>query len=199
MTNPYNIKMPGPRVTKLLGSLLDQHGLIGAIEAVRDGQPFTRERRIALLAHFRDDHKKSRARAKAAQRREQSTHPRYDHRAENPSSTEKITSFDWEAYRAEARARERELSLEMELTREMINAGYRTLAKEHHPDRGRSKETMARLTRTRDQWRFSFVDGPAPPLPWPLVRPGGWPLFVPPGDGDAHQRAAQALPNQISG
>jgi hypothetical protein len=145
-------KMPGPRVTKLLESLLDQHGLIGAIEAVEDGRPFTRERQIALLAGIRDAHKKNLARTKAAHRREQERPtPHYDYKAKNPSSTEKITSFDWERYRREQAELAKERGRQRALADEMIDAGYRSLAKVHHRDVGGAAENMARLTRARDQ------------------------------------------------
>jgi hypothetical protein len=37
-----------------------------------------------------------------------------------------------------------------ELSRRIVDAGYRALAKELHPDKGGSQEAMARLNRARD-------------------------------------------------
>jgi hypothetical protein len=153
--------MPGPNVTKLLESLLDQHGLIGAIEAVKDGTPFTREAQIALLAQLRDDYKKDLAliarNAKARERREaeekrfkefRQRHP-CDHSEANQS--EKITPFDWTRFNREQAEKAKEQERERELALEVIDAGFKTLAKNHHPDKGGSTETMIRLSRARDQ------------------------------------------------
>jgi DnaJ-class molecular chaperone len=39
------------------------------------------------------------------------------------------------------------------MARQLIDAGYRALALKHHPDKGGSKEAMARLVVIRNQMR----------------------------------------------
>ena len=53
--------------------------------------------------------------------------------------------------RAEARQKEaEERAAQRKLSLEIANAGYRAIATKHHPDKGGSQETMARLNRARD-------------------------------------------------
>jgi hypothetical protein len=137
----------GPRVTKLLENLLDQHGLVGAIEVVTDA-PFTREHQIALLAQLRDDHKKSQARVKAAQRSSEAS-------LELMQSLKRMQSPPrYEERKREAEERERQAKLRAEeherqakLRREIIREGRNAMAKKLHPDIGGSTEDMARLNR----------------------------------------------------
>lgn len=50
----------------------------------------------------------------------------------------------------ERQARDAEIDLHRELAEELIDIGYRALATKLHPDRGGSKDAMARLNRVRD-------------------------------------------------
>jgi hypothetical protein len=50
----------------------------------------------------------------------------------------------------ERQARDDEIQLHRELAEELVDIGYRALATKLHPDRGGSKEAMARLNRVRD-------------------------------------------------
>lgn len=51
----------------------------------------------------------------------------------------------------ERQARDQEVDLHRELAQDLIDAGYRALATKLHPDRGGSKDAMARLNRVRDE------------------------------------------------
>lgn len=51
----------------------------------------------------------------------------------------------------ERQARDQEVRLHRELAEELIDLGYRALATKLHPDRGGSKDAMARLNRVRDE------------------------------------------------
>jgi hypothetical protein len=51
----------------------------------------------------------------------------------------------------ERQTRDGEIDLHRELALEMIDIGYRALATKLHPDRGGSKDAMARLNRVRDE------------------------------------------------
>jgi hypothetical protein len=51
----------------------------------------------------------------------------------------------------ERQARDDEVELHRELAEELIDLGYRALATKLHPDRGGSKDAMARLNRVRDE------------------------------------------------
>jgi hypothetical protein len=51
----------------------------------------------------------------------------------------------------ERQAREQEVRLHRELAEQLVDAGYRALATRFHPDRGGSKDAMARLNRVRDE------------------------------------------------
>jgi hypothetical protein len=50
----------------------------------------------------------------------------------------------------ERQTRDDEVKLHRDLAEELIDAGYRALATKLHPDRGGSKDAMARLNRVRD-------------------------------------------------
>lgn len=50
----------------------------------------------------------------------------------------------------ERQSRDNEVKLHRDLAEELIDAGYRALATKLHPDRGGSKDAMARLNRVRD-------------------------------------------------
>jgi hypothetical protein len=56
-----------------------------------------------------------------------------------------------ETFVQERQARDDEIELHRELAVELIDIGYRALATKLHPDRGGSKEAMARLNRVRDE------------------------------------------------
>jgi hypothetical protein len=49
---------------------------------------------------------------------------------------------------------ERERNAERRLTQKLINAGYRILAAELHPDRGGTIEEMVRLNKARERLRY---------------------------------------------
>ena len=51
----------------------------------------------------------------------------------------------------ERQARDDEVRLHRELAEELVDIGYRALATKLHPDRGGSKDAMARLNRVRDE------------------------------------------------
>ena len=51
----------------------------------------------------------------------------------------------------ERQSRDDEVRLHRELAEELVDAGYRALATKLHPDRGGSKDAMARLNRVRDE------------------------------------------------
>jgi hypothetical protein len=51
----------------------------------------------------------------------------------------------------ERQARDDEVRLHRELAEELVDIGYRALATRLHPDRGGSKDAMARLNRVRDE------------------------------------------------
>lgn len=51
----------------------------------------------------------------------------------------------------ERQARDDEVKLHRDLAEELIDIGYRALATKLHPDRGGSKDAMARLNRVRDE------------------------------------------------
>jgi Protein of unknown function (DUF3102) len=51
----------------------------------------------------------------------------------------------------ERQARDDEVKLHRDLAEELIDIGYRALATRLHPDRGGSKDAMARLNRVRDE------------------------------------------------
>lgn len=51
----------------------------------------------------------------------------------------------------ERQTRDDEIKLHRELAEELIDIGYRALATRLHPDRGGSKDAMARLNRVRDE------------------------------------------------
>jgi hypothetical protein len=51
----------------------------------------------------------------------------------------------------ERQARDDEIKLHRELAEELVDIGYRALATRLHPDRGGSKDAMARLNRVRDE------------------------------------------------
>jgi hypothetical protein len=51
----------------------------------------------------------------------------------------------------ERQARDDEVKLHRDLAEELIDLGYRALATRLHPDRGGSKDAMARLNRVRDE------------------------------------------------
>jgi hypothetical protein len=51
----------------------------------------------------------------------------------------------------ERQARNDEIQLHRDLAEEMIDIGYRALATKLHPDRGGSRDAMARLNRVRDE------------------------------------------------
>jgi hypothetical protein len=51
----------------------------------------------------------------------------------------------------ERQARDDEIGLHRELAAELIDLGYRALATRLHPDRGGTKDAMARLNRVRDE------------------------------------------------
>lgn len=53
----------------------------------------------------------------------------------------------------ERQARENEIKLHRELAEELIDLGYKAMAMRLHPDRGGSKDAMARLNRVRDELR----------------------------------------------
>lgn len=53
----------------------------------------------------------------------------------------------------ERQARDDEIRLHRELAEELVDLGYRALATRLHPDRGGSKDAMARLNRVRDELR----------------------------------------------
>lgn len=53
----------------------------------------------------------------------------------------------------ERQARDAEVKLHRELAEELVDLGYRALATRLHPDRGGSKDAMARLNRVRDELR----------------------------------------------
>jgi hypothetical protein len=51
----------------------------------------------------------------------------------------------------ERQSRDDEVKLHRDLAEELIDIGYRALATRLHPDRGGSKDAMARLNRVRDE------------------------------------------------
>lgn len=51
----------------------------------------------------------------------------------------------------ERQARDAEIQVHRELAAELIDLGYRALATKLHPDRGGTKDAMARLNRVRDE------------------------------------------------
>jgi hypothetical protein len=51
----------------------------------------------------------------------------------------------------ERQSRDDEIKLHRDLAEELIDIGYRALATKLHPDRGGSKDAMARLNRVRDE------------------------------------------------
>jgi hypothetical protein len=51
----------------------------------------------------------------------------------------------------ERQARDDEVKLHRDLAEELIDLGYRALATKLHPDRGGTKDAMARLNRVRDE------------------------------------------------
>ena len=51
----------------------------------------------------------------------------------------------------ERQARDDEIKLHRELAEELVDLGYRALATRLHPDRGGTKDAMARLNRVRDE------------------------------------------------
>ena len=56
-----------------------------------------------------------------------------------------------DAFVQERQALDGEVRLHRELAEELVDIGYRALATKLHPDRGGSKEAMARLNRVRDE------------------------------------------------
>jgi hypothetical protein len=58
--------------------------------------------------------------------------------------------FDWKVYRLELERRAIEQAKRQKLRRQVVEAGYRTLAVKMHPDAGGSAESMVRLSEVRD-------------------------------------------------
>jgi|SRR6516225_9524127 hypothetical protein len=63
----------------------------------------------------------------------------------------------------ERQARDAEIYLHRELAGELIDIGYRALATRLHPDRGGSKDAMARLNRVRDELKEIAQTRTTPP------------------------------------
>jgi len=60
-----------------------------------------------------------------------------------------VRDVDRDTYAKERQAREEEVRLHRELAIELVNLGYKAMAMRLHPDRGGSKDAMARLNRVR--------------------------------------------------
>ena len=58
---------------------------------------------------------------------------------------------DREAFMQERQRQDEEIATHRKLANELIDAGYHSLAKVLHPDRGGSKDAMSRLNRVRDE------------------------------------------------
>jgi hypothetical protein len=70
--------------------------------------------------------------------------------AERPFRTQ-LDDVDTDFYTQEKQTRDDEVSLHREMALELVDIGYKALATRLHPDRGGSKEAMARLNRVRDE------------------------------------------------
>jgi hypothetical protein len=64
---------------------------------------------------------------------------------------EATRDVDVEAIAQEKQSRRDEVELHRELAQELIDIGYKALATRLHPDRGGSKDAMARLNRVREE------------------------------------------------
>ena len=58
---------------------------------------------------------------------------------------------DRDAFMQERQRQDEEIAIHRKLANELIDAGYHSLAKVLHPDRGGAKDAMARLNRVRDE------------------------------------------------
>jgi hypothetical protein len=85
----------------------------------------------------------------------------YLHRKKLMELNTRAAPFNWAAYNADQAEQLKELRAVNELARKVIDIGYRVLAKEAHPDKGGSTETMRRLNAVRRRLRASV------PLPKP--------------------------------
>jgi hypothetical protein len=70
----------------------------------------------------------------------------------------------------------------LELAQDVIDAGYRRLAKELHPDKGGAPDDMARLNRVRERLR----QGIAASLQWGKLREWKYRPFPKTWERDAH-------------
>jgi hypothetical protein len=62
-----------------------------------------------------------------------------------------LRDLETDLYAQEQQTRESEVKLHREMALELIDVGFKALATRLHPDRGGSKEAMARLNRVRDE------------------------------------------------
>jgi len=62
-----------------------------------------------------------------------------------------LRELETDLYAQEQQTRESEIELHREMALELIDVGFKALATRLHPDRGGSKEAMARLNRVRDE------------------------------------------------
>jgi hypothetical protein len=62
-----------------------------------------------------------------------------------------LRPFDWVAFRRDQERQKIETARRRRLQRQIIEAGYRSLATKLHPDVGGSSESMARLSEARDE------------------------------------------------
>jgi hypothetical protein len=116
----------------------------------------TRKMHLHYLHHINEDFKQSAARqkretAREAERAKMEAWLRRDARSSEEISPEKIAAARAKASAANEAAmralREREAALQeqFQIGKEIVAAGYKTLAKKHHPDAGGSNDKMQKL------------------------------------------------------
>jgi hypothetical protein len=76
-----------------------------------------------------------------------------EHRDARRPLFEAMAEVDVEALTQQKQTRQDEVKLHRELAEELIDIGYKALATRLHPDRGGSKDAMARLNRVREELR----------------------------------------------
>lgn len=74
-----------------------------------------------------------------------------EHRARDRSYQSVLRDLETDLYAQEQQTRADEVRLHREIALELIDVGFKALATRLHPDRGGSKEAMARLNRVRDE------------------------------------------------
>lgn len=102
-------------------------------------------------AHFKTQQAESEAYEEFAKRGDKHRHKsRRDHRERSETIGAIVGGIDADIYAQKLADRQEEIELRRDLAEKLVEAGFRLLAKELHPDKGGSNELMRRLKAVRE-------------------------------------------------